>query len=73
MPKHEITPCPRCGKQFECKVGSVLLCQCSTVELTGVEREYLQELYDDCLCVSCIKELKAAFQKNQSNNTMNTL
>ncbi|MEM9897469.1 MAG: cysteine-rich CWC family protein [Bacteroidota bacterium] len=69
MIKHEITPCPRCGKTFECKVGSILLCQCTTVELNQEERDYINEWFDDCLCASCMKDLKAEYRSIQQKET----
>ena len=41
MPSHEVKQCPRCNSLFECKSGSVLLCQCQTVALTEMQREYI--------------------------------
>lgn len=64
MQKHEIKYCPRCKIRFECKVGSVLLCQCSDVRLTEAERNYLRESYDDCLCANCMKALKTEYYNN---------
>ncbi|MEM6262472.1 MAG: cysteine-rich CWC family protein [Bacteroidota bacterium] len=65
MPKHEEKHCPRCGTLFECKVGSILLCQCTTVTLNEAEREYLREKFDDCLCANCMRELKEEYQAQQ--------
>lgn len=67
MCEHEKKFCPRCEACFECKVGSILLCQCMSVKLTEAERNYLQEKYEDCLCASCMKELQTEFQKIFSN------
>jgi hypothetical protein len=71
--KHEIKRCPRCNVSFECKVGSILLCQCTTVTLSPKERDYLKEDYEDCLCASCIKDLKAEFHKNKLMIAINKL
>lgn len=68
MIKHEIKYCPRCNTPFECKVGSILLCQCSTVSLHPEERDYIQEKFDDCLCANCLKELKIEYHNNQLKN-----
>ncbi|MBA2591001.1 MAG: cysteine-rich CWC family protein [Pseudomonadota bacterium] len=59
MPRHEDKICPRCGVTFECKVGTVLICQCSSVDLSREERAYIMDYYDDCLCADCLRELKA--------------
>lgn len=64
MCEHEKKYCPRCQTRFECKVGSILLCQCTNVTLTESERNYLLEKYEDCLCANCMKELKKEFHNN---------
>lgn len=50
--------CPRCHSLFECKVGTILLCQCSTVSLDVRVQDYLYKNYKDCLCTSCMEEIK---------------
>ncbi|WP_128153324.1 MULTISPECIES: cysteine-rich CWC family protein [Apibacter] len=64
MAKHEIKICPKCNKPFECKVGSPELCQCSRIQLNHDERDYIQKLYEDCLCISCLHDLKAHYHYN---------
>jgi hypothetical protein len=59
MLKHEEKICPRCKANFECKVGSIVLCQCSKVKLTETERDHLRQCFTDCLCANCMQELKA--------------
>jgi len=61
MPKHEKKQCPRCSAEFECKTGSILLCQCSKIEMTAEQLEYSNSQYDDCLCLSCLNELRTEF------------
>ncbi len=61
MPKHEKKQCPRCATEFECKTGSILLCQCSEIEMTTEQLEYSNSKYNDCLCISCLKELQTEF------------
>ena len=56
--KHELKYCPRCNSKFECKPGNVTQCQCFSVVLTLDEQVFIKELYEDCLCVACLKELK---------------
>jgi cysteine-rich CWC protein len=73
MPKHEKKQCPRCLTEFECKTGSILLCQCSKIEMSAEQLEYSNCQYDDCLCLSCLKELRSEFNvlshyKNIKNN-----
>ena len=61
MPNHEKKQCPRCSAEFECKTGSILLCQCSKIEMTAEQLEYSNTQYDDCLCLSCLKDLRTEF------------
>ncbi|MEO0075438.1 MAG: cysteine-rich CWC family protein [candidate division WOR-3 bacterium] len=58
MPQHEIKICPRCQSQFECKLGSINLCQCTAVRLDDTERAYIREQFEDCLCAACLLSLK---------------
>ncbi|SJZ34101.1 cysteine-rich CWC family protein [Sediminibacterium ginsengisoli] len=58
MPTHEQKICPRCKQSFECKVGDVAHCHCSTVQLTMEERAFTEERYTDCLCNNCLKDIK---------------
>lgn len=60
-PKHETKFCQRCNKAFECKSGSILLCQCQTVLLTPEQLDYIAAQYDDCLCSACLLALRAEF------------
>ncbi|WP_246048049.1 cysteine-rich CWC family protein [Leptospira ilyithenensis] len=53
-PKHEIKFCPRCLIKFECKVGSIALCQCSGFSLSTEEKDFISSQFDDCLCRECI-------------------
>lgn len=69
--KHELVYCPRCNTRFECKVGSVLICQCSTVKLNEVERNYIRERYDDCLCAGCMREMRAEYHNNNHKKKIN--
>jgi len=56
--KHEIKHCPRCHSGFECKSGTILLCQCQEITLSEGEREYFYAEYDHCLCLSCLIDLR---------------
>jgi len=58
MPQHEPKACPRCNKAFECRVGDVANCQCSAITLTLEERAFIEDRYNDCLCINCLKDLK---------------
>ncbi|MGD8999072.1 MAG: cysteine-rich CWC family protein [Granulosicoccaceae bacterium] len=59
MARHENKACPRCGRLFECKAGSVLLCQCAEVELQQRHYDFIATRYSDCLCAECLRALRA--------------
>jgi hypothetical protein len=71
MCKHEEKNCPRCQAGFECKVGSILLCQCAAVQLNEEERSYLQEHFDDCLCANCMQDLKTEYHNQAFKQKLN--
>jgi len=59
--KHEEKNCPRCHAAFECKAGTISLCQCITVKLSDEERHYLRQKFTDCLCGECMIALRSEF------------
>ena len=65
QPKHETKNCPRCDSEFECKSGSILLCQCQTVVLSSVQMEFISAEHDDCLCLSCLQILRSEFNNRK--------
>ena len=65
MSIHEQKYCPRCHSLFECKVGSILLCQCSKINVDERTQSYLNKNYSDCLCAACMKEINSIL-KNTS-------
>ena len=58
MRKHEEKHCPRCNIVFECKAGSIMLCQCSAIQLSVEERVYVESKFEDCLCINCLRYLQ---------------
>ncbi|WP_080058502.1 cysteine-rich CWC family protein [Spirosoma aerolatum] len=60
--KYEHTACPRCGRLFECRVGSINLCQCQAVPLTDAQRQYVNSLYQACLCADCLLLLRSEYE-----------
>ena len=50
---------------FECKSGSILLCQCQTVLLTPEQLEYIAGKYRDCLCSACLLEARTEYNLQQ--------
>ncbi|MGD8576416.1 MAG: cysteine-rich CWC family protein [Thiohalophilus sp.] len=65
MPKHESKQCGRCKTLFECKSGSIMLCQCQTVVLSAEQLEYISLQYEDCLCSRCLLEVRAEYNEIQ--------
>lgn len=64
-PKHELVSCPRCNQRFECRVGSINLCQCQTVVLNHEQRQYVESRYVGCLCAECLLALRAAYNRSE--------
>jgi hypothetical protein len=62
-PKHETVYCERCKVPFECKANSFTKCQCSKVQLTLNETQYVSENFEGCLCAGCLVELKGEYQQ----------
>ena len=58
MCKHEEKHCSRCNIVFECKAGSIMLCQCSAIQLSVEERVYVESKFEDCLCINCLRYLQ---------------
>lgn len=58
MPFHEQKACPRCSRAFECKVGDIGHCQCSSMVLSMEEKAFIETRYNDCLCADCLKDLQ---------------
>ncbi len=61
MSDHEQVFCPRCNSCFECKAGSISLCQCTSVNLTVDESQYICDHYEECLCAACMLEMKKEY------------
>ena len=61
MCKHENKYCPRCNSLFECKPGSITQCQCFGVIFSAEEKQQIGDNYTDCLCHTCLLELKNEF------------
>ena len=67
MPSHEVHNCPRCTKPFVCKVGDIAHCQCSNVQLTAEELEFIGRQFGGCLCVNCMLDMKHIFHEERLN------
>ncbi|MET6995838.1 cysteine-rich CWC family protein [Chitinophaga defluvii] len=73
MACHETVSCPRCNKCFECRVGSILRCQCQAVTLTEEERQHINENYSSCLCANCLRAMKADYKQHRFRQRINRL
>ncbi|HHI93882.1 MAG TPA: hypothetical protein ENK04_10300 [Gammaproteobacteria bacterium] len=71
--KHETKCCPRCGMEFECKSGSILLCQCQTVYLSAKQIDYVSAQFDDCLCAACLQVLRSEYNCQQHQQQIQRL
>ncbi len=68
MPAHESMACSKCGQQFECKMGSILLCHCSDVKLSQRQQAYIADNWEGCLCHSCLLSISAMTCNDQPTN-----
>ena len=67
MATHETKPCPRCKRNFECKVGNIAECQCCQIQLSYEERVFIESKYTDCLCLQCLKTLQFQYTLYRNN------
>jgi len=65
MPEHEYKKCPRCGTFFECKLGSITICQCTDIAISETVKTFVQDNYDDCLCIRCLQQLQEKFEMDE--------
>lgn len=61
MLNQEMKCCPRCAIAFECKRSAIAQCQCNGISINFEEQAYISKQFDDCLCLACIKALRAEF------------
>ena len=55
--------CPKCGDVFQCNSKNIEKCQCSAVKLSPEESDLVKSKFSDCLCVSCLEEIKNSYEK----------
>lgn len=60
--------CPRCTKNFECKVENIAACHCSSITLATEEQGFISKNYSDCLCNSCLKEIQQSLSKEDGEH-----
>ena len=71
--KHEHVGCPRCQRHFECRVGSINLCQCQTLTLTDDQHRYIRSLYEGCLCADCLLALRTEYNQHSHREKLTKL
>ncbi|MCW3467388.1 cysteine-rich CWC family protein [Chitinophaga nivalis] len=69
MADHETVTCPRCQCSFECRVGTILRCQCMAVTLTEEERYFIRQQYTTCLCAACLLDLQTTYRQSPDDRT----
>ena len=56
--------CPRCGVTFDCLHDEdIHSCHCTSVKMDDRMRNFLKENYSDCLCHSCLEEIRQSFEE----------
>lgn len=50
--------CQRCKKPFGCQMAKISQCQCNKVSLSPSLRAWLTKHFENCLCLSCLSQLK---------------
>ena len=55
--------CARCRVKIDCCANKREECECNKVTLDKSESEFIQMLFDDCLCNACLIELKKEYQR----------
>lgn len=65
--------CPHCKQNFECRCGDIINCQCETVKLKEHHRDYIFKYYDDCLCASCMSDMRSEYDMQQFYQKINGL
>ena len=57
MAERQEKKCARCGGLLQCNAGSIEQCDCSSILLSNETTEWIQQEYNDCLCLDCLKEV----------------
>ena len=64
--------CPRCKGEFICKPKNINECDCMKIRISPEEQDFIGAKFSNCLCNSCLKELKHEYllhyQKNKALN-----
>ena len=65
MSNHQKKTCPNCNQIFDCNTASIALCDCTSVSLNDGERRYIKAKFNDCLCTSCMHQLKERYDDDR--------
>ncbi len=57
MSLHEQKKCPRCNTEFECQPDNITQCQCYGFKISNELKAYIEQRYNDCLCMNCLEYL----------------
>lgn len=65
--------CNRCKSLFQCKVLDIKNCDCTVLNLTALQRKFLAERFEECVCLNCLIEIskmnKKTFEKINKSET----
>lgn len=50
--------CEKCHTVFMCKSYNIKECFCTSINMTAADREAIKALFKDCLCSTCLHEMK---------------
>lgn len=64
--KEQPAHCPRCAKKFECRPNDISSCDCSKIDLSKEEYRFVSARFRDCVCNSCLMELKEEYIKSST-------
>ncbi|MDR3119105.1 MAG: cysteine-rich CWC family protein [Mediterranea sp.] len=59
--------CPRCSRFFSCLHNNISECRCASVRLDAQQRAYVETNYSNCLCLSCLEDVRDYFYASGVN------
>ena len=57
--------CQSCQQPFICNPANIAECDCSKIQLTAEEIAYVAKQYTNCVCNTCLLNLKDEFLKQK--------
>lgn len=66
--KYQTEACPRCGSGFICKPNNIGSCACGEISISKDEQKFISARFLDCLCNTCLKELKYEYYLMHHHN-----